>query len=141
LGGIHSLNKFWLRILVFIVVVTIGQVYTLHHYNNIVMKTFSGADKHSARSFQVNTQAAFASLKSKYSLVALSENARYAAYIDRDNVLRVTDLLNHRQVLAVRNIYPVDYVTWIRNDSVFISEKEPNGVLFLQRVDMDTGYA
>jgi hypothetical protein len=123
----------------FIAVVTIGQVYTLNHYNNIVMKTFGGSAT-PTESVEIKTKPAFSNLKKQYSYVALSDNEQYAAYIDGNNVLHITDLTNNRTLLSIKNTFPVDYITWVRNDSVLVGEKEPNGSLFLKRVDITTGY-
>lgn len=84
-------------------------------------------------------ESSFNSIRTKHTYTCLSANGQLVAYVDAQNVLHIENLTTQKSLSTVSNSYPVDYIEWIGNDSVFVDEKQSGGALLLERVDANTG--
>ncbi len=134
-------KKIGRKILVFLVLVTGAQWYAFHHYNSIL----TGAINVKTNATQqvkpptVDTQKEIATLAKQYPINAVSTDGTTIAYVDSQNVLYVKDLVHNTTLTTLKNPYPVQYLEWIGNESVFVGEKEAPGVLELKTVDANSG--
>lgn len=138
-------KKLGRRLLIFVVIVTIGQLLIFQHYNSL----FSGAKQTSTLALHKseNSQAATLKriqqelnrLKSKYTFVNQSPNDEFATYLDSNNVLHIENLKTKKDISQASNPYKVEYVSWIQNERVFVGEQVGAGDLELKTVDEATG--
>jgi hypothetical protein len=125
-------KKLGRKVIAFLVVVTVAQIYTFQHYNSIL----SGDSGITAppKATQETAQTA-EKLRAEYPLCAVSEDGTMAAYVDGQNQLNVFNLTTNQRISTVKNDYPVQYVKWIMDDNVFVGEVESPGNLLLKTVD------
>jgi hypothetical protein len=134
-------SKIGRKIALFLVLVTGAQVYAFHHYNSILTGSIHVKTnvEQPVKPPSIDTQKEIASLTKQYPVSAASEDNTSFAYVDNQNVLYIKDLVHNTILATVNNTYPVQYLEWIGNESVFVGEQESPGVLELKTVDANSG--
>jgi hypothetical protein len=134
-------GKLGRKIIIFLVLVTGAQVYAFNHYNSILTGSIHVRtnDVPSVKPPTIDTQKEIATLSKQYPVSSVSEDGTTFAYVDSQNVLYIKDLVHNTTVSTVNNTYPVQFIEWIGNESVFVGEKEAPGVLELKTVDANSG--
>ncbi|MFB5191675.1 hypothetical protein [Alicyclobacillus fastidiosus] len=137
-------RKIWIKLLGFVAVVTVAQLAVFYHYNDL----FSAADKGvqsllknqaKPESLSQTEQAKVKKLRAQYKFVTVSPDDQYATYVDSANVLHIYDLETQQEVSAAKNTYPVQYISWISDQDVFVGERVQPGNLELKTVGVDDG--
>jgi hypothetical protein len=137
-------KKLGRKIAACIVVLTCAQLAVLGHYNNILNapQTSAGEVKTNPSAPKtIDVDQKVADLSRQYSLVTLSDDNQFVAYMDSNQGLHVKNLASNQVVSQVQMKAPVVYLKWIRNDSLFIGEKFSVGGdhhLTLATVDIQT---
>jgi len=127
--------------LLFVAIVTAGQLYTFHHYNAILNGTAARSNVPPVKTNptqSAQTAQEIVSLKQQYPTATVSAGGHYIAYIDAQNTLHIRDLSTDKDVATATNLYPVVFVSWAANEQVFVGEKN-NGDLLLKTVDSTSG--
>ena len=138
-------RKLGRKIIIFVVAVTAIQVFTFQHYNTLLGGSSSSGGVIAIPSGQTSTTSAtsvakqVSALKQRYKFVTVSGNNQFVAYLDSQNVLHVVQLSNGATLSTAANAFPVQYVGWIRNDSLFVGEQAAPGKLVLKTVESNTG--
>jgi hypothetical protein len=144
-------KKLGRKLLVFVGVVTIGQVLLFNHYNSL----FSSSKMESSpQPQQVQQQevkmAALAQhevtrlQKLQYHFITVSPDQAYVTYLDSQNVLHMENVQTKQEVTPAKNQYTVQYISWIQDPEssttkVFVGEEIAPGDLELKTVDVGDG--
>jgi hypothetical protein len=142
-GWVVMRRKTLFRMVLFLAIVTGVEVSVLNHYEAMLSRVTDAYDSTaSPASGTTWTEMSntIRALKSKYTRIAVSDDARYAACLDSANEIHILDLATNKELRAFKNLYPVDYLVWVRDDSVLVGEHEDGGKLLLKRLDITTGY-
>lgn len=139
-------KKLGRKLLIFVGIVTVGQLLIFQHYNALFSGTVQSSALSSSKSdSQQATSAAKAltaeinRLKSQYTFVNVSSDNQFATYLDSNNVLHIENLQTKHDVSQASNPYKVEYVSWIQNERVFVGEQVGPGDLELKTIDEATG--
>ncbi|WP_423799682.1 hypothetical protein [Neobacillus sp. SAB-20_R2A] len=74
----------------------------------------------------------------KVKLVSISENQRYVAYVSNNNQLHIIDLEHNTELYSANEEDGINYIKWIRSDSLFIGSKSPKDHLVLKTFQVGT---
>lgn len=137
-------------LLIFVGVVTIVQVAVLHHYNSLfkAQNAQTTAELRNAKRTQhsgVSTaaKARLKQLAQQHQGVTVSPSGQYATYIDTGtngmDVVHVIDLGTGKQQSEATDLYPVETLTWLGNEEIFVGEKLGPGNLELNTFYVSNG--
>jgi hypothetical protein len=148
IGVILIFKKIWLKLLVFVAIVTAGQLIFFQHYNTLFATaqaetkvTLQKLQKPKKRAIPVKTliKQEVARLNAQYQFVQVSPNGQYATYLDKQNELHIEDLKSKKDVSHTTGLSTVQYVSWISNQKLFVGEQTSPGCLELITVDESDG--
>lgn len=133
------------KLVAFVALVTVGQLMVFNHYNSL----FAAARQDTAAELKQSSdqqqsdksiQQEVARLKAQnYKFVTVSQGNEYATYLDSSNILHIEDLASKKDVTTTKISYPVQYVSWIGDQKVFVGEQIAPGDLELTTVDTSDG--
>jgi|GEM_PF-1809688 len=137
----------WRVFVGFVVVVTIGQVGLLYHYNSLLKsqetataiqlhKKVTDVSANATSSAEKQAQQKLLELQQQYKGVTVSPDGRYATYLESvqpgaTNTVHVMDLQSGQDVSEATNLYPVQSLTWLGDEEVFVGEQKAPGDLEL----------
>ncbi|GMA61696.1 hypothetical protein NZD89_18330 [Alicyclobacillus fastidiosus] len=146
MAGKRSLFRLFLW---FVVALSGLQICFLWHYNSLfnaqnadaaneIQQMADQSSKLSPESTHIVQQ-----LKQNYQGVTVSPNGQYATYVESNSdgsyVLHVEDLPSGKQVSEATNLYPVQYVSWLGEEELFVGEQKAPGDLELNTVYVSNG--
>lgn len=127
---------------IYVVGVTAIEILVFQHYNSLLNRsnqTDITIPTTVTKSQSASALAELKKLQQKYPIVAVSDDGTMAAYADTTNTVHIVDLVHHKQLSSVAEQGSVQYLEWIRNDSVFVGVQLSPGTLQLSRVEYNTG--
>lgn len=143
-------KRFFIRLfLIFVTVLSVGQFLVLHHYNSLsdIQKRATTQEIH-----HIENATFVLSAKEKRMLehwkqrdvgVTLSPNQQYATYVDTAangmDTAHVVNLRTGKQVSEATNLYPVQDISWLGNQEIFVGEQESPGNLELNTFYVSSG--
>ena len=100
-------------------VITAGELVVFNHYNSLfTMKAHQAVVQYTAPRPTTSQLTGIHVLNSQ--VLAVSDDGTQLAYVDTGNVLHVLDVTTHSEVYKLQLDYQPVYLTWIRNDYLFI---------------------
>lgn len=135
--------------LLFVAVLTAGQVLFFHHLNALFNAQKAGTEQeierimNTSNTLSPQAQQILMRLKQQYQGVTVSPNGQYATYIDTasdgTNIVVVESLKTGKQVSEATNLYPVQYLDWLGDEEVFVGEQKSPSDLELNTFYVSNG--
>lgn len=133
------------KLLVFVLVVSVLQVVAFHHYNAVLgsadslTKLVSLKHKTATVTDEQKAKQRLARIQKDYPIVDVSPNGVYAAYVNSANLVRVVNLDTGDELSHYAESGQVVYVSWIRNDQLFVGLRPVPGELQLTTLVANSG--
>lgn len=116
------------RNLIYLGLITTIEVGVFQHYNNLLV-----AASRATATTALNTAVQPTVLRNiqvlQNNLAAVSDTGQSFAYVDPHEMLHVVDLQTGQEIYHLQLLYQPVYLSWIRNDSLFIGTTAPDGQL------------
>lgn len=135
-------KRFFMRLFfLFVVVLSLGQIAMLHHYNHLftrqkrVTTQEINLMENGASVLPPQSKQRLETLKQTYSGVTVSPDGQYATYVNTasngTDVAHVIKLQSGKQLSEATDLYPVQYITWLGDAEIFVGEQLSPGNLEL----------
>jgi len=109
-------------------VITAGEFVVFNHYNSLFTTKAVQAERQSTSPSPTTSQLTGIHVLNSQ-VLAVSDDGTQLAYIDTNSVLHVFDVASHQEVYKLQLDYQPVFLTWIRNDYLFVGTEAQQGGL------------